>query len=165
LLVGAAITDDVTMTVTGQYSWSQIIRGKAALLRDLYGHLATLLAEGRRTIPLRFIAADDFDVVEGKGEMRTKAGVPSLIDHFADDISFVVMGTGSWSRSYDGKTIVLAELFAPLRARLAGRVTVSALRLIAEGDHVVVQASGRNTTIEGKAYDNVYCNAIRLEAG
>jgi ketosteroid isomerase-like protein len=88
-----------------------------------------------------------------------------LIDHFADDISFVVMGTGSWSRSYDGKTIVLAELFTPLRERLAGRIVVRPLRLIAEGDHVVVQAEGCNTTIEGKAYSNTYCNVIRLKAG
>jgi ketosteroid isomerase-like protein len=88
-----------------------------------------------------------------------------LIDHFADDICFVVMGTGSWSRSYDGKTIVLAELFTPLRERLAGRIIVSPLWLIAEGDHVVVQAQGNNTTIDGKAYDNIYCNVIRLEAG
>jgi len=35
------------MTVTGQYSWSQTFRGKKALLCGLYGHLATLLAEGR----------------------------------------------------------------------------------------------------------------------
>jgi len=70
----AAIADDVIMTVTGQYSWSQTFRGKEALLRDLYGHLATLLVEGRRTIPLRFIAADDLVVVEAKGDMRTKAG-------------------------------------------------------------------------------------------
>jgi ketosteroid isomerase-like protein len=71
----AAIANEVSMTVTGQYSWSQTFRGKEALVRDLYGHLATLLAEGRRTIPLRFIADDDLVVVEGKGDMRTKAGV------------------------------------------------------------------------------------------
>ena len=72
----AAIADDVSMTVTGQYSWSQTFRGKEALLRDLYGHLATLLAEGRRIIPLRFIAEEDLVMVEAKGEMRTKAGAP-----------------------------------------------------------------------------------------
>ncbi|MGJ4912446.1 nuclear transport factor 2 family protein [Bradyrhizobium sp. HKCCYLS2033] len=70
----AAIADDVTMVITGQYSWSQTIRGKEALLRDLHGHLASLLAEGRRTLPLRFIAEDDLVVVEAKGEMRTRAG-------------------------------------------------------------------------------------------
>jgi ketosteroid isomerase-like protein len=70
------LADDVTMRVTGQYSWSRTFNGKAALLRDLYGYLGTLVAEGRRTIPQRFIADGDHVVVEAVGEMRTKAGVP-----------------------------------------------------------------------------------------
>ncbi|CCE06287.1 conserved hypothetical protein [Bradyrhizobium sp. STM 3843] len=70
------LADEVTMQVTGQNSWSQTFRGKEALVRDLYGYLATLLADGRRTVPLRFIADDDHVVVEAKGEMRTKAGIP-----------------------------------------------------------------------------------------
>ncbi|WP_257166014.1 nuclear transport factor 2 family protein [Bradyrhizobium sp. SRS-191] len=77
----AAIADDVTMVVTGQYSWSPTIRGKAALLHDFYGHLAGLLADGRRTIPLRFIAEDDLVVVEAKGDMRTRAGDPYNNDY------------------------------------------------------------------------------------
>ncbi len=88
-----------------------------------------------------------------------------MLDHLADDVSFVVMGTGSWSRRYDGKSVVLTELFAPLRARMAGQIILTPQRLIAEGDYVVVQAKGRNTTIDGKAYANAYCNVIRLEAG
>jgi hypothetical protein len=70
-----SLADDVTMRVTGQYSWSQTFKGKQALLRDLYGYLGTLLADGRRTIAHRFIAEGDHVVVEGKGDMRTKAGV------------------------------------------------------------------------------------------
>jgi hypothetical protein len=69
------LADDVTMRVTGHYSWSRTFKGKAALLRDLYGYLATLLADGRRTVPLRFVAGDDHVVVEARGEMRTKAGI------------------------------------------------------------------------------------------
>jgi ketosteroid isomerase-like protein len=88
-----------------------------------------------------------------------------LINHLADDASFVVMGTGSWSRSYDGKAIILSELFAPLRAKMVGQITLTTQQLIADGDHVVVQAKGHNTTIDGKAYENTYCNVIRLEAG
>jgi uncharacterized protein len=71
-----ALADDVTMRVTGHYSWSRTFKGKAALVRELYGYLNTLLAEGRRTIPLRLIADDDHVVVEARGDMRTKAGVP-----------------------------------------------------------------------------------------
>ena len=44
-----SLADDVTMTVTGQYSWSQTFRGKPALLGGLYGYLRTLLVEPRRT--------------------------------------------------------------------------------------------------------------------
>jgi uncharacterized protein len=70
-----ALADDVTMRVTGQYSWSRTFKGKAVLLRELYGYLNTLVAEGRRAIPLRFIADGDHVVVEARGDMKTKAGV------------------------------------------------------------------------------------------
>jgi ketosteroid isomerase-like protein len=76
-----SLADDVTMRITGQYSWSQTFRGKEALLRDLYGYLGTLLADGRRTIAHRFIADGDHVVMEGVGEMRTKAGVPYNNDY------------------------------------------------------------------------------------
>jgi ketosteroid isomerase-like protein len=71
------IADDVVMRVTGHYSWSQTIRGKEALFRDFYGHLASLLADGnRRTVGHRFFADGDHVVVESVGEMQTKAGAP-----------------------------------------------------------------------------------------
>jgi hypothetical protein len=70
------IADDVVMRVTGRYSWSQTIRGKEALFRDFYGHLASVLADStRRTVAHRFIADGDHVVVESVGDMCTKAGV------------------------------------------------------------------------------------------
>jgi uncharacterized protein len=70
-----SLADDVTMRVTGQYSWSRTFQGKASLVRDLYGYLRTLLADGRRTVAHRFIADGDHVVVEARGDMMTKAGV------------------------------------------------------------------------------------------
>jgi ketosteroid isomerase-like protein len=70
-----SLADDVTLRVTGQNSWSRTFQGKASLLRDMYGHLSTLLADGRRTMPLRMIADGDHVVVEARGDMMTKAGV------------------------------------------------------------------------------------------
>jgi ketosteroid isomerase-like protein len=70
-----SLADDVTMRVTGKNSWSQTFEGKAALVRDLYGYLNTLLADGRRALAHRFIADGDHVVVEASGEMTTKAGV------------------------------------------------------------------------------------------
>lgn len=69
------LSDDVVMHVTGQYAWSRTFSGKASLTRDLYGYLATLLAEGRRTLPQRFIADGDYVVVQARGDMMTKTGV------------------------------------------------------------------------------------------
>jgi ketosteroid isomerase-like protein len=88
-----------------------------------------------------------------------------LLESLADDFRFVITGSGKWSRSYDGKAAVLAELFAPLRAKIEGKITTVPVRFIAEGDYVVVEARGRNTTKEGKAYNNTYCNVLRLEGG
>ena len=70
---GDALADDVTMTVTGQYSWSQTFHGKESVLRDLYGYVASLVIQ-RRTVPFRFIADDEWVAVEARGDMVTHAG-------------------------------------------------------------------------------------------
>ena len=69
-----ALADDVSMTVTGQYSWSRTFHGKESVLRDLYGYVRSLLKDNSRTVPFRFIADDEWVVVEARGEMETKAG-------------------------------------------------------------------------------------------
>jgi uncharacterized protein len=97
-------------------------------------------------------------------EMANGNSAP-LLESLADDFRFVVMGSSKWSRSYDGKAAVLAELFVPLRANMVGAITTIPVRLVAEGDYVVVEARGRNTTRQGRAYDNTYCNVLRLEGG
>ena len=87
-----------------------------------------------------------------------------FVDLMADDFSWVCTGTTQWSRRYAGKQTVLDELFAPLRAKL-GRITTVAHRFTADGDTVVVEAQGRNTTRDGVAYNNQYCFVIRMEEG
>jgi ketosteroid isomerase-like protein len=88
-----------------------------------------------------------------------------LLESLADDFRFVVTGSSQWARAYEGKTEVLAKLFAPLRAKLADKIVNAPVRITAEGDIVVVESRGRNTTVEGNAYNNVYCNVLRLEGG
>ncbi|WP_316176835.1 MULTISPECIES: nuclear transport factor 2 family protein [unclassified Bradyrhizobium] len=107
---------------------------------------------------------DNKRIVQHVFDELAKSNPQPLLDRLADDFRFVIMGSGSWSRGYDGKATVLAELFAPLRARL-GRITTIPIRLTAEDDRVVVEARGRNTTSDGKIYNNSYCNVLRLENG
>ncbi|PLC40560.1 DUF4440 domain-containing protein [Ralstonia pickettii] len=84
-----------------------------------------------------------------------------FVDLMADDFCWVCTGTTLWSRRYEGKQTVLSELFGPLRAKL-GRITTVASRFTAEGDTVVVEAQGCNTTRDGVAYNNQYCFVIQM---
>src|SRR5690349_12125351 len=77
-----------------------------------------------------------------------------LVEGMADDISWTVTGNNRWSGTYKGKQAVLDQLLAALRARIEGRVKTIAHRFIAEGDFVVVEARGSNTTKSGQPYNN-----------
>ena len=88
-----------------------------------------------------------------------------FLESLADDFRWVITGSNRWSRTYEGKHAVMTELVAVLRSKLEGRMRVSAERLIAEGDHVVVQARGHNVTRTGVPYENSYCNIFTLRDG
>lgn len=88
-----------------------------------------------------------------------------LLDSMAEDFRFVVIGSTKWSRAYEGKQVVLDELFAPLMAAIEGRLSNIPFRFIADGDFVVVEARGKNRTKSGMDYNNTYCNVLRLEGG
>jgi ketosteroid isomerase-like protein len=88
-----------------------------------------------------------------------------LVDAMADDFRWIISGDGRWSRSYDGKQAVLTELFPVLRERIDGRIKMIPQRILADGDHVVVEARGNNVTKAGGRYDNSYCFVFRVAGG
>ncbi|HWM88300.1 MAG TPA: nuclear transport factor 2 family protein [Kofleriaceae bacterium] len=96
-------------------------------------------------------------LAEGNGKL--------LIDGLADDVSWTLIGTNSWSGTYRGKQAVRTELFAPLFAQFADRYTNTAHRFIAEDDMVVVECRGRVTTRSGRPYENTYCWVCRFAGG
>jgi len=110
-------------------------------------------------------ASDNRKIVEHIFSETANGNWQPLLESLADDFRFIVTGSSKWARSYDGKAEVLAKLFAPLRARLRHKIINAPVRITAEGDIVVVESRGRNTTIEGNAYNNFYCNVLRLEGG
>ncbi len=52
-----------------------------------------------------------------------------------------------------------------MSSQLAGPLSVTAHRFIAEGDYVVVEARGRATSKTGVAYNNSYCVVFRVSGG
>jgi len=86
-------------------------------------------------------------------------------ERMAEDFAWTVSGSSRWSRTYAGRQTVLRELLAPLRERIAGRIKTAGVRFVAEGDLVVVEARGSNTTKDGVPYDNSYCFVFRVRDG
>jgi ketosteroid isomerase-like protein len=89
-----------------------------------------------------------------------------FIERMADDVRWTITGTTRWSKTYDGKQAVLNDLLKPLRDFIDGRIRLTAQRIIAEDDLVVVEARGtNNTTKAGMPYNNAYCYVFRFEDG
>ncbi len=100
-------------------------------------------------------------IFAGLAEGNSKLFVESM----ADDFDWTVTGTTPWSKTYQGKQAVLADLFGALRTRVVPPLKTIAQRIIAEDDIVVVEARGSNTTTAGKPYNNRYCFVFRLAEG
>jgi ketosteroid isomerase-like protein len=83
----------------------------------------------------------------------------------ADDVRWRIIGKTAWSRTYEGKQAVLAELLGPLAAQFEGPNRVSADRFIAEGDLVVVEARNHSVTKAGLPYPNRYCWVFVMRDG
>ena len=83
----------------------------------------------------------------------------------SDDIRWITPGSSVWARTYEGKPAVLYFLGTAVRGQLVERVRLTARRILADADHVVVEAKGRATTRTGKPYNNDYCFIFRLDAG
>lgn len=88
-----------------------------------------------------------------------------LVESMTEGFCWTVTGSNDWAGTYRGKQAVLDKLLARLRSRIEGRVKTIPQRFIAEGDFVVVEARGNNTTKTGVPYNNAYCFVIRLAEG
>jgi uncharacterized protein len=83
----------------------------------------------------------------------------------AEDFSWTITGHGPWAGTWRGREAVRRELLAPLFAQFAGTYRNRALRIVAEGDTVVVECRGSVATRAGRRYDNHYCYLIEMRDG
>ena len=72
-----SMADDFRWTVTGATPWSKTYDGKQAVLNELLGQLRSRFDEPVKVTAHRFIAEDDYVVIEARGEGNvTRAGTP-----------------------------------------------------------------------------------------
>jgi hypothetical protein len=97
-------------------------------------------------------------------EMAAGNGQP-FMDALADDVRWTAIGTSPWSRTYDGKQTIVAELMRPLFSQFADQYRARATRIVADDDIVVVEARGQVMTKSGEPYNQTYCYVLRLAGG
>jgi len=88
-----------------------------------------------------------------------------FVDAMADDVRWTCPGPSTWARTFEGKPAVLGDLLGFVRSQLVAHVQLTPRRILADGDHVVVQARGEATTKRGAPYNNDYCFIYRLAHG
>ncbi len=71
-----SLADDFCWTVTGTTEWSKTYQGKQAVLTELLQPLFSQFENQYTNTAQRFIAEDDYVVVECHGNVTTKAGLP-----------------------------------------------------------------------------------------
>jgi ketosteroid isomerase-like protein len=71
-----SLADDICWTIIGSTKWSGTYRGKQAVLNELLKPLFAQFADQYTNTAHRFIAEDDYVVVECRGRVTTKSGAP-----------------------------------------------------------------------------------------
>lgn len=110
-------------------------------------------------------AAQNKQLLQNVFAETAKGNGRPFVQALADEVSWTIIGSTAWSKTYRGKQAVLDELLGPLNAQLADGNRITAQRLIAEDDCVVVAARGHNLTKGGDPYQNNYCWIFRLVDG
>jgi hypothetical protein len=95
-------------------------------------------------------------------EAMSRGETRPFVDAMADDFTWRMTGTTAWSGTYTGKADVQQRLLRSLRELWGTRYKSTPSRILADGDHVVVETRGEVTTKTGKPYNNSYCFVIRM---
>jgi len=94
-----------------------------------------------------------------------RANLDPLVDIMAEDMQWSWMGTETWTHTFKGKESVVNESLAAVKATLAEPFELIPHSFIADGDFVVIEHTGKNTTPDGRPYHNRYCWVCRFSNG
>ena len=88
-----------------------------------------------------------------------------FLDALSDDVRFTLIGSTSFSGTYEGKQAFVSQVLEKLVGELDGGIELRPQNIVAEGDHVVVEAQEKARTKSGQDYNNTYCFVYRLAGG
>ena len=104
-------------------------------------------------------------LMEGIFDQLAQGDGKPFVEALAEDVRWTIIGGTAWSGTWQGLEAVRRRLLDPLFGQFETTYRAKAVRVIAEGDFVVIESRGDVTTKSGKPYRNTYCNVYRLEDG
>ncbi len=111
-------------------------------------------------------------VAENKAVVRAMlaalaaADYPKMLSYLDDDIQFYVIGSTKYSGLFSGKQEFWERLLKPLTDQIGeGGFSEEIIKIIGEGDLVVTESRGSETTTKGVEYNNEYAFIYRLRNG
>lgn len=108
---------------------------------------------------------DNKQLVHAVMDALTRSDKAPLLDAMAEEVRWRWMGTAEWSKTFEGKSEVVEQLFGAVEETLSDSGRTQVRNIIAEGDHVAVEHSGQSETPDGRRYDNNYCWIFTLSEG
>jgi ketosteroid isomerase-like protein len=110
-------------------------------------------------------AEENKQLIRNMYQELAKGNPDGFLAAMADDVEFTIIGTTKYSGTYRGKKEVIEKLLVPITEHLEPGSELTPHHMMAEGDYVAMQATGKARTKSGKRYDNVYCQILRIEGG
>jgi len=109
--------------------------------------------------------AENKQIVISFYEAGNRGDSDTCFDLISDDIVWTNIGSTKFSGTYRGKTELMEKLIGPLFSQLKAGISSSVEKLFGEDDYVIALTSGTAQTIDGRPYNNRYCQVIRLRDG
>ncbi len=110
-------------------------------------------------------AAENKQLIETMFAELSRGDSQAFLGHMADDVQFTIIGSTKFSGTFRGKKELIDKVLTPLTSQLEGGLAITPQNFVAEGDYVVMQATGKSTAKNGKSYDNTYAQVFRLADG
>ncbi|MGO9452454.1 MAG: nuclear transport factor 2 family protein [Candidatus Binataceae bacterium] len=110
-------------------------------------------------------AIENKELIRSMWAEAAKGNVEVILNSYADDVRYTIIGTTKFSGTFSGKQDVVNRLFTPLFAQLVAGIAITPDNLIADGEFVAMQAHGEAKSKSGADYNNTYCFVFRVQGG
>jgi uncharacterized protein len=109
--------------------------------------------------------AENKRVVQEFYEAANRGDTQAVMSKLADDVRWTNIGSTKYSGVCEGKNELTTKILVPVFSQFKEGICSIIHNLIAEGDIVVVQSSGKAETKDGRPYNNTYCHIFTIREG